>query len=85
MFGVLHLLILFLDITGYLRGSTGNVAVLLMLSWLIQGKISSNCQYGAVVGDYINTVKTNLYSKFLLLTSFFIITSLQVIKKKLFF
>ena len=39
---------------------------------------------GTVVGDHINIVKTNFLSKFLLLASFFRITSLQVIKEKLF-
>ena len=38
----------------------------------------------SVVGHYINIIKSTCLSKVLLLTRFFRITSLQVIKEKLF-
>ena len=41
-------------------------------------------EFGTVVGDNMNKMKTTFLFKFLLLTSFFGITSLQVIKEKLF-
>ena len=40
-------------------------------------------EFYTVVSDYINTKKTTLIFKFLLLTSFFWNKSLQVIKEKL--
>ena len=40
-------------------------------------------EFYTVVGDYINTKKTTLIFKFLLLTSLFWNKSLQVIKEKL--
>ena len=41
-------------------------------------------EFGTVVGDNMNKMKTTFLFKFLLITSFFLITSLEVIKKKLF-
>ena len=41
-------------------------------------------RYNTVINDYIKTMKTTFLFKFLLLTIFFRITSLQIFKEKLF-
>ena len=58
-------------------------ALVLTLSWWIE-PCSEISKYHMVVGDYTNIMKTTFLFKLYLLMSFFWITSLQVIKEKIF-